>query len=104
MAVPTKTGDPFFPAIRDTAERIDSATLGYGTSVADCTEGQDESPIQEIESLCMSCGEQVPDRRCHAFTKLKRKPGAHADASDINTVFQGNHRYVLSLRALRSHQ
>jgi len=100
MAVPTKTGNPFFPAIRDTAERINSAALGDGG----CTEGQGESPIQEIESLCMSCGEQVPDVRYHAFTKLKRKPGAHADASDINTVFQGNHRYVLSLRALRSLQ
>lgn len=58
-----KGSDPFFPSIRDTAERIDLATPeeGDASSAIDRKEGQDESPIQEIDSLCMTCGEQVPD-------------------------------------------
>jgi zinc finger protein len=57
----TNTSDPFFPPIHDAAERIDLATLGEGdvASVIDRRGGQDENPLQEVDSLCMTCGEQV---------------------------------------------
>jgi hypothetical protein len=56
--------DPFFPAIGDAAEKTDQLadvddaaadTKGVGEVAAK----DEDRPLEEIESLCMSCGEQV---------------------------------------------
>ena len=58
------TADPFFPEIRDAAEKTDqlpeveedaAATKGAANIAGD----EEDRPVQEVESLCMSCGEQV---------------------------------------------
>ena len=58
------TADPFFPEIRDAAERTDQLPE-VGEDVAatqgavDAAGEEEDRPVQEVESLCMSCGEQV---------------------------------------------
>lgn len=75
------TNDPFFPSIHDAAEHIDLATLGESDAagVIDRNGGQEESPLQEVDSLCMTCGEQVadPPRRVfmQAYTRTRGAPG-----------------------------
>lgn len=71
-----KPQDPFFKSIgslaEDTDKLPDSDEQG-GEDVADVKaeeneEGDEERPLQEVESLCMRCGEQVRTRRLFAFT------------------------------------
>lgn len=56
--------DPFFPTIGDVAEKTDQLPdnddeiLNAEGAVGSAT-GDEDRPMQEIESLCMSCGEQV---------------------------------------------
>ena len=50
----------FFPRIGEVAERADALEDGDLTGLA--KEGEDEDQaVEEIESLCMGCGEQVRD-------------------------------------------
>ena len=51
----------FFPKIGEVAEKADALE---GEDLQEQTkEGDDEDrPVEEIESLCMNCGEQVRDR------------------------------------------
>lgn len=60
MSAP-KTNDPFFPSIRDAAEQTDNLEdrPDNESGIADPNAAEEERPLQEIESLCMSCGEQV---------------------------------------------
>jgi len=52
--------DPFFPTIGKLAEKADA--VPDGTAVE--SESKEDRPLEEIESLCMKCGEQV---RCPVF-------------------------------------
>lgn len=47
--------DPFFPTIGTLAEKAD----GVPDNIAVDTEAQENRPLEEIESLCMKCGEQA---------------------------------------------
>jgi hypothetical protein len=51
----------FFPKIGQVAERTD-ALEGRDLSEQTKEEDDDDRPVEEVESLCMSCGEQVRDR------------------------------------------
>lgn len=60
------THDPFFPPIRDAAEQTDQLSDDIKVSDShDPSAGQDDRPMQEVESLCMACGEQVRADSCH---------------------------------------
>ena len=51
----------FFPKIGEVAAKTD--VLEGEDLTGQAKEGEDEDrPVEEIESLCMSCGEQVRDR------------------------------------------
>lgn len=53
----SKTDDKFFPSIRDAAEKTD--LLPDDPVDGDKQADDEDRAVQEIESLCMSCGEQV---------------------------------------------
>lgn len=51
--------DNFFPKIGEVAEKADASE---DKDILERTKEDDEGrPVEEIESLCMSCGEQVRD-------------------------------------------
>lgn len=52
--------ESFFPTIGSVAAKADELTENStnGTDQADAS-ADEERPLQEIESLCMKCGEQV---------------------------------------------
>ena len=92
MSAPEKTTDPFFPSIRDAAEKTDqlpeddSDAQGESISKGD----EEERPLQEVESLCMSCGEQVrkilfrrPILVVKTFLQIE---GTHPDVADLYSL------------------
>lgn len=52
------TSDELFPSIGSIAEQTDLRP-DQDSSTATTAEGGDDTPMQEIESLCMQCREQV---------------------------------------------
>lgn len=59
MSVPTSDTE-FFPSIGSVASRTDLLPEEQEDAIADANEqGNDDRPMQEVGSLCMSCGEQV---------------------------------------------
>ena len=48
-----------FPSIRDLAERADALEENKDEGEMTQRDADEERPLQEIESLCMECGEQV---------------------------------------------
>lgn len=62
MAESGKSSDPFFPSIRDAAQHTDDLPDDDSKRVtsADSDDKDDDiPPLQEVDSLCMTCGEQV---------------------------------------------
>ena len=53
---PTMTNDPFFPSIGHLAQQTDGLPEEPATADGDA---QDDQPLEQIESLCMRCEEQV---------------------------------------------
>lgn len=59
MSVPTNNAE-FFPSIGSVASRTDLLPEEQEDAITDADEqGNDDRPMQEVSSLCMSCGEQV---------------------------------------------
>lgn len=50
------SNDQFFPSIGHLAKKADDLSEKPATTGGDV---QEDSPLQEVESLCMRCGEQV---------------------------------------------
>lgn len=65
------SSDPFFPSIGNAVEQTDR--LGDDQEGSDPAGQQDEErPLQEIDSLCMSCGEQASPYVCsHLYVTLQ---------------------------------
>jgi zinc finger protein len=57
----SKASDPFFPSIRDAAEQTDQLLnrVDDESGAQDSDSLGEDRPMQEMESLCMACGEQV---------------------------------------------
>ena len=51
------TSTTLFPSIRSLADQTDN--LERDESTGNTTNGYEEKAVQEVESLCMKCGEQV---------------------------------------------
>jgi zinc finger protein ZPR1 len=59
MSAPTSHAE-FFPSIGSVADQTDLLPEEQGDIEDDAEEeGNDDRPMQEVGSLCMSCGEQV---------------------------------------------
>lgn len=95
------TNPELFPTIGAVAE----VTENLQEHEKDATEGQgtddEERPVQEIESLCMKCGEQVSSLRRPCTSTSMTSPGCYKIAIDIHPVLPGGDSYVLPLRFLR---
>lgn len=70
MTAPGKSNDPFFPSIGNAVEQTDRLQDDQGgVDLAD--QKDEERPLQEIDSLCMSCGEQASPYVCsHPYFTL----------------------------------
>lgn len=101
MAESGKSSDPFFPSIRDAAQHTDDLVDDESRVDPDDKAGDDIPPMQEVESLCMTCGEQVRrDQRAQVCCELKTTTGKDATPPYIYTLFQRSHHHVIPLRAL----
>lgn len=93
----------FFPSIGAVAEKADN-TEEAAQETPD--KDADVTPAQEVESLCMKCGEQVrfvvivfTAGMAYSFGGLP--VGCHSYATYIDSVLPRGHRDVVSMRALR---
>jgi hypothetical protein len=94
----------FFPNIGAVAQQTDDLPeqeeiKQYGDQVT--VDSEEERPLQEVESLCMNCGEQVhwfADSPYHSWYHMK---GNYSYAPDIDTILQRGDSYVVFMLALR---
>ena len=93
------TNTELFPAIGSVVEQTQKLPVEQQTVEVTLDE---ERPVQEIESLCMRCEEQV----CSMFVRQNNAAltrvylGCHQTAPDHYPVLPGGHRHVLPMRAL----
>lgn len=64
----------FFPKIGEIVEKADALEDG-GLSKRTEEEDEEDRPVEEVESLCMSCGEQVSDQRSSMSVLLSHLGG-----------------------------
>jgi hypothetical protein len=95
--------DEFFPKIGEVAGKTDA--LGDKDAPEQTKEYDDgDRAVEEIESLCMNCGEQVRDRvnigsgSAEQFGWLV--VGCYEAAVDDDSVLQGGYYYVVQVRIL----
>jgi hypothetical protein len=90
-----------FPAIGALAEQTDALNA---KAAASATEGNtdEERPLQEIESLCMNCGQQV--RNSESDAKMTSQwliniwlLGSNSVDAHVHSVLQGSHSVIISL-------
>ena len=93
----------FFPKIGEVAEKAD-ALEGKDLSGETNEEDDEDRPVEEIESLCMSCGEQVMDRVDLGRSFAERFGwlgiGCNEVAIDNDPILQGGDHYVVQMRTL----
>ena len=91
----------FFPSIRTVAERTDAIPNIPEDAPPAQPKFDEERPLEEIESLCMSCGEQVGFSVHMSSTAMliirSLLVGYHPDDVDINTLLPRNHFNVLPM-------
>lgn len=89
------TNSELFPTIGSVADQTEK--LPVEAQTVDVTLDE-EKPVQEIESLCMRCEEQV---RRHPLdllaNSLTSRTGSYKTSSDIYPLLPGGHRYVLPM-------
>jgi len=95
--VESKPND-FFPKIGQVAEKTDALE---DKGISEQTKGDDDEdhPVEEIESLCMNCGEQVRNRVGFGSGFAERfgwlSVGYYEATVDDDPVFQrGDHHVV----------
>jgi hypothetical protein len=95
--------DEFFPKIGEVAGKTDA--LGDKDTPDQTEEHDDEDrAVEEIESLCMNCGEQVRGRvdlgssfaECFGWLVV----GRYEAAVDDDSVLQGGYYHVVQVRIL----
>ena len=96
------TNSELFPAIGSVADQTEKLPVQAQTVEVTLDE---ERPVQEIESLCMRCEEQVCPPSItysvpHADTSFLLT-GSYSIAAHIDPVLSRGHRHVLPVRALR---
>jgi len=90
--------DEFFPKIGEVAEKADALEDNDLTGQSKGGEDEDRA-VEEVESLCMNCGEQVRDRVgfgrgfVHRFGRLG--VGRHEVAVNDDPILQGGDHYVV---------
>ena len=96
--VESKPND-FFPKIGEVAEKTDA--LADKDLLERTNEEDEDRPVEEVESLCMSCGEQVRDRvgLARDFAQLFGLScvGCYEIAVDNDPVLQGGDHYVVQV-------
>ena len=92
--------DEFFPKIGEVAERTDALE---DKDIPEQTKGDDDEdrPVEELESLCMTCGEQVRDRACIGNSLAEffgwLSAGYHEVTVDDDPVLQRGDHYVVQV-------
>ncbi|KAL0064868.1 nucleolar zinc-finger protein [Marasmius tenuissimus] len=98
----TDKKEDFFPAIGSLADKTDNLPDAEPTP-----NDEEERPLQEIESLCMKCGEQVAFS-LFSFKKItnlqKKTKGHNTNDAHLDPLLPRSHRHVLPLRPLRHHK
>jgi hypothetical protein len=91
----------FFPSIRTVAEKTDAIPNIPDDAPPAQPIFDEERPLEEIESLCMSCGEQVGSsvRISLAVNLIIRFifVGHYPDDVNVNTLLPRNHFNVLPM-------
>ena len=87
----------FFPKIGEIAEKANALE---DKDISEQTmEDDDDRPVEEVESLCMNCGEQVRDRASigHGFAKCLGwlNTGHYKATFDDDSLFQRGNHYVV---------
>ena len=88
----------FFPAIGRVADKTDLLQEQPSSQ----EDENEDRPLDEVESLCMSCGEQVFSSliwSTHVVSQLSE--GNDSDVAHIYTLFQGGNYHVIQVRTLR---
>ena len=92
--------DEFFPKIGEVAERADNLE-DKGLRERTREDDDEDRTVEEIESLCMSCGEQVSDRVVLGMGFAQRfgwlYAGRHEAAANDDPVLQGGDHYVVQM-------
>jgi len=90
----------FFPKIGEVAEK----TVRSGGSLSSKASKEDDDEdqlVEEVESLCMSCGEQVSDRVDLGRSFVQRfgwfGAGRYEAAIDDDPVLQGGDHHVVQV-------
>lgn len=84
-----------FPAIGSVADQTEK--LPVETQTVEVTLDE-EKPVQEIESLCMRCEEQVRKLPLDLpANRLTPHTGSYKASFDFYPIFPGGHRYVFSM-------
>jgi hypothetical protein len=94
--------NPDFPSIGSLAERTDALEEADNQGVATQTGIEEDRPLQEIESLCMACGEQVFTLTVPNVVRVAHHLSLGHDPFDASLypLLQGSHRIFFSLSAL----
>ena len=89
----------FFPKIGEVAEKADG--LEDKDIAGQVEEGDEDRPVEEIESLCMNCREQVRDRvglgRGFAHRFGPSSVGCYEVAVNDDPLLQGGDHYVVPM-------
>lgn len=94
--------EKLFPVIGEIVEKADNAPEIETNDTLE-PENDDDRPVQEIESLCLNCGENVNEALisvCMGRGLTSIAEGNNPTALDVNTIFSRNHHHVLPLRTL----
>jgi len=90
----------FFPKIGEVTENVVRSGRSL-SSKASKEDDDDDQPVEEVESLCMNCGEQVSDRVDLARSFAQRLEwfgaGRYEVAVDDDPVLQGGDHYVVQV-------
>jgi hypothetical protein len=88
-----------FPSIRDLAERADALEEKKDEGEMTQKEADEERPLQEIESLCMACREQV--LYMHIVIQVVADPhhalGSYKANAHLDPILQGSYRFIFPL-------
>ena len=94
------TSSEFFPKIGEVAEKTDALE---DNDISEQTKGDDDEdhPVEEVESLCMNCGEQVRARVGIGDGFAERfgwlSAGYYEATVDDDPVFQRGDHYVVQV-------
>jgi hypothetical protein len=96
-----------FPSIGTVADQTDNLQARETDGNVDdpasstlSTNDSEEKIVQEMESLCMKCGEQVSLIYLFSFNESNFSVGNYASSPYVHTIFRRRDRDVFPLRTL----